>query len=388
MIARIFLLLIIIILLPAYYVDRHFLRKKHQTSLGKRILWYAPFVLMTIFTIVLALQKDFIPDDITWIDVYLLLIGIVFAPIAVFALCSIVGYFIKKRLRSPNNWGNILGLLLGFIAACCYLYGAFVQVNQLKEKTIDISFADLPAAFDGYNILLFSDAHLGSFQGWRKSGDIDRVIEKINAQHADAVCFLGDIQNTKPTEIYPFLERLRTIHAKDGVFSVLGNHDYSEYCKGSDAIRVANEKETVQREREMGWTVLQNEHKAIQRGNDSIVFAGAGNLKKPDKADFQQIFSQIKQGAFTIVLEHNPEAWRNEILPNTTAQLTFSGHTHGGQIAICGLSFAHLFGREIRGLYRDGDRAIIVTSGIGALVPFRFGVKPEIIRITLHKSNA
>ena len=42
---------------------------------------------------------------------------------------------------------------------------------------------------------------------------------------------------------------------------------------------------------------------------------------------------------------------------------------------------------EYAGMYYAGDRALYVSTGVGGVVPFRIGVKPEIVVITLKKKK-
>ncbi|MBQ2523854.1 MAG: metallophosphoesterase, partial [Prevotella sp.] len=79
--------------------------------------------------------------------------------------------------------------------------------------------------------------------------------------------------------------------------------------------------------------------------------------------------------------------WRDDILPKSNAQLTLSGHTHGGQISLFGFRPISLTTKEYLGLYKEGDRMLFVTAGIGGVVPLRFGISPEIAVITLRKAK-
>ena len=88
-----------------------------------------------------------------------------------------------------------------------------------------------------------------------------------------------------------------------------------------------------------------------------------------------------------IMLQHDPSAWDEKILPECQAQLTLSGHTHGGQFELFGWSPASLSYKEWGGwTYKDG-RALYVSTGLGALIPFRLGMPGEIVQITLKSSN-
>ena len=92
----------------------------------------------------------------------------------------------------------------------------------------------------------------------------------------------------------------------------------------------------------------------------------------------------VGEGAFSIMLLHNPKRWRQHILPDTDVQLTLSGHTHGGQVKVLGLSVTSFGYTESEGMYERGGRHLYVNRGIGGLIPLRFNVKGEVTLITMH----
>ncbi|MDY6408331.1 MAG: metallophosphoesterase, partial [Prevotella sp.] len=215
-------------------------------------------------------------------------------------------------------------------------------------------------------------------------------------QHADAIVFAGDLQNVEPQELYEHRRLLSSLKAADGVYSVLGNHDYSVYSDAGELECAANERELQGIERQMGWTLLMNDRRVISRNGDSIVIAGLENHGKepkndderkrfPQRGDTKKALSGIADNAFVVMVEHTPTAWRDLILPETKAHLTLSGHTHGGQVNLFGLRLTRFTYAEDAGLYWEGDRALYVTSGVGGLVPMRFGMPGEIVVITLRK---
>ena len=95
----------------------------------------------------------------------------------------------------------------------------------------------------------------------------------------------------------------------------------------------------------------------------------------------------VNDGAFIVALVHNPDIWHAVLQPDLKAQLTFSGHTHGGQFRIFGWSPASLKTDYGAGWYEENDRSLFVTTGLGALVPFRFGFSGEIVVMTLRKGK-
>ena len=390
MIDRIIILLLLVLLLPQLYFDR---RKWRRRGVLVRVLSWLPTLAMMVATVVLALERDFTTPDQTAENAYLLVLGLYFIPKAVYVISSIVGRIVKKLSHSRYNWGNLVGMVLGLIIVYVMLYGSFIGVRRLNVNHVEITLEKLPRAYDGYKLVLFSDAHVGSFTGWRKKL-LQRDIDSINAQKADAIVFAGDLQNLRPTELYPVQDMLRQLKAPDGVFSVLGNHDYSDYIKDDPAICAANEREMQSRQRQFGWTLLMNEWKSINRGSRKegrLVFAGMENYSMKDstqRADLKLTLAGIDPADCVILLQHDPSAWQQLILPEANVPLTLSGHTHGGQLSFFGLRATRVKGgEEDYGLYHEGHHQLYVTCGIGGLIPFRFGVSPEIAVITLKSDK-
>lgn len=383
MIARIVPLLLAVLLLPQLYIHLRRLRRK---PLWVRVLRWLPTLAMTAWTVVLATERSFAPEDMTPTNTYLLLLGTIFVPKAIYAMCGFVGRCVKLLTHSRNNWGNLVGLILAFFAFYVALYGSFVGVRRLNVNRMEVAVTGLPKAFNGYRIVLFSDLHVGSMTGWRRQL-ISRDIDSINAQQADAIMFAGDLQNLRPSELYPVQEQLRRLKARDGVFAVLGNHDYSAYIDDDPAICAANERETQNRERQFGWTLLTNEHHVLTSGGQRLVVAGMENgtgKARVARADIGKTLEGTHADDCIIMLEHDPSVWRESILKQADVALTLSGHTHGGQVSFLGLRGTRLTLNEDYGLYDDSQgHQLYVTCGLGGLVPFRFGVTPEIAVITL-----
>ena len=155
-------------------------------------------------------------------------------------------------------------------------------------------------------------------------------------------------------------------------------------------MKAFNERELISLERRLGWDLLLNEHRVVHRGKDSLVIAGEENGGAPpflNKADLNKTLSSVSTGAFVIMLQHDPSAWRREILPKSRVQLTLSGHTHGGQLSLFGFRPTMLTASEDKGLYEQSGRYLYVSAGLGGVVPFRFEMPGEITVITLHKKK-
>lgn len=385
MIARISIIILLVTLLPDIYMYRRYV-KRRLGNVWARIAWWLPTLLITVSTIGVSLTRDFAPHNLTLFNTYLFITALVVLPKFTFVLCSLVGRLARRMLKLRRNLGNYVGLVLVLGELYILFHGTMVGTDRLNVRQVTIEFDDLPKAFDGYRIAQFTDVHLGSM----KDELMLRAVTAIDDMRPDLIVFTGDIQNMRPDELPRFAQTLKRLKAKDGVMSVLGNHDYSRYVNLPPDEALRNERLTRDFETSVGWQLLLNDNRIVRRGSDSIVIAGGENDGRPPfpaKADLKKTMRGIHAKSFVVMLQHDPSAWRRHILPQTNAQLTLSGHTHGGQISLFGLRPTELVGKEDDGLYVEGKRKLFVSTGLGGFVPFRFYMNPEVVEITLKRSN-
>ncbi|MGN0281751.1 MAG: metallophosphoesterase [Prevotella sp.] len=402
MFAYLYIIIIIAIILSDVYLCHRIVHVRQRKGIAARIRMVAvllPSVVMIAYSIWLLAQTSFAPRDVSVLNVYLFLLAMIVIPKIVYVLCSFLGHltsrlvrrFVKRKTKHPaQNYGNIVGLCLVAIIWFIAVEGTTVGFRSVKVRHVVFSSPTLPASFDGYKILHFSDAHVGTY-GIARQDILREFIDSINAQDVDAIMFTGDLQNREPMEIYPHIELLASLKSRDGVFSVLGNHDYSNYIDADASTKKANERETMRLERQMGWELLVNEHATIYRDSDSIVVAGMENdgdgKRFPRLGDIESTMKGVSQEAWVVMLQHDPSCWRRTILPESDAQLTLSGHTHAMQFAFFGWSPASLVYDEWGGMFYDGNRALNVSTGMGGFIPFRFGVPGEIVVIELRREK-
>lgn len=385
MIARISIIILLVTLLPDIYMYRRYV-KRRLGNVWARIAWWLPTLLITVSTIGVSLTRDFAPHNLTLFNTYLFITALVVLPKFSFVLCSLAGRLARRMLKLRRNWGNYVGLVLVLAELYILFHGTMVGTDRLNVRQVTIESDDLPKAFDGYRIAQFTDVHLGSM----KDELMLRAVTAIDDMRPDLIVFTGDIQNMGPDELPRFAQTLKRLKAKDGVMSVLGNHDYSRYVNLPPDEALRNERMTRDFETSVGWQLLLNDNRIVRRGSDSIVIAGGENDGRPPfpaKADLKKAMRGIHAKSFVVMLQHDPSAWRRHILPLTNAQLTLSGHTHGGQISLFGLRPTELVGKEDDGLYVEGKRKLFVSTGLGGFVPFRFYMNPEVVEITLKKTN-
>lgn len=390
MIARIVIYLILIIVLSDLYIDMHYFRKRYPIAWWQRLLWWLPSIGMVIYTCAMASIPDFAPNNLTWLNTYIFLLGLLVGPKAIFALTSFLGSIIRKYIiRTNRNWGHYIGILLGCFAVGTFIYGLTYGVSNIQVKHVDLYFKDLPKSFDGYRIVHVSDLHLGTFNGWR-SKILKAEMDSIEKQKANLICFTGDLQNIRPEEVEKMASVIR--QPMKGTISVLGNHDYTEYIKGDAKEKAAEEVRLINAEEKiLKWTLLRNQNTEITSpAKESIYVCGTENDGRPpfpNYSNYRKAMQGIRPNSFVIMLQHDPSAWKRSILPKTTAQLTLSGHTHGGQMQIFGWRPTSIRQQEDYGLYEQNGHYLYITAGLGGLVPFRLNMPNEIAVITLHVKN-
>lgn len=278
-------------------------------------------------------------------------------------------------------------LLLPCLWEMAMAYGFFFGWRHLIVRRATCYSPLLPKAFDGYKVLQLSDIHIGTYLRNRKF--IDKLARTVNAQHADLIVFTGDLVNVSAEEVIPFQHALGEIKAPDGVYSIMGNHDYCEYGEDKSE-RNIEKNQTVLKylEGKIGWKLLMNEHVLINKpGSEPIALIGVENISRPpfpDYGDLQKAMKGLPEGMFKILLSHDPSHWRRGVLNQTDIALTLSGHTHAGQLRIGHWSPSKLAYQEWGGKYTENGSMLYVSTGIGGTVPFRLGAWPEINIITLR----
>ena len=287
-----------------------------------------------------------------------------------------------------------LGIVMLFLVIM--LYGYCFGRFQLRVQQTTYASDKVPAAFDGCKIVHISDLHLSSLAD--SPAFLRRVIDTINAQHPDLICFTGDFVGFGVEEAMPFTNILRQLQATDGVTSVLGNHDFALYHHGLSSKQKEEKVEqlAIYQRDTLGWKLLRNQSVVITRDSDALQIIGVDNASCQGQG-FQTVYradlpkamllpdSLLASSPFKILLSHDPSHWRAEVVPNTDIPLTLSGHTHAGQMRILGYPLSSLMFTESEGWYEKDNQSLYINTGIGCTLPVRVGVPAEITVITLKK---
>lgn len=254
-------------------------------------------------------------------------------------------------------------------------YCTRVEPQSLSLERVRISLDNLPFAMEGLTLVQMSDFHLYPFTGIDL---VRRAVALTNDLAADLVFLTGDYVFAEAEAIFDLAPILANLKAKQGVFSVLGNHDL-----WTDARLVRTGLENV------GIPVLLNQGVGLQVGGQSLYVAGLedGWHGHPD---LDRALAQRPGDVPTILLIHEPD-WADQVSRDGRVSLQLSGHSHGGQVRLPGIGapiLPHLGRKYDQGLYRVNDMWLYTNRGIGVIAPpLRFRCPPEITEITLVGRN-
>lgn len=383
---RVSIFILLFMVLPNLYLYPVYVREWKNRWM--RMAYFLPELSLLICLLVLL---NFRESYSGWMGHFLIGAMLIFVPktcfIAIDGGIRIFNRLFRRKIR-PSSVSSIVAIGTAGIV----IYGAIWGKERFTVREVVFTSPDLPQAFEGYRILQISDIHSGSWH--KQSAALQRAIDICNKQRADIAVFTGDLINGDANELTEFMPILSQLRTKDGVYSVMGNHDYGthhHWQTSEDSISNINRLQLM--EEQMGWKMLNNAHVQLYRGKDSISLVGvenSGNPPFPNEGDLHKALQGTTP--FKILLSHDPTHWRREVLPNSDVQLMLAGHTHDMQISIFGFSFSRFFYPEHHGMYIETNgklapRGLYVNVGLGyVLLPFRIGAWPEITIITLKKS--
>lgn len=296
----------------------------------------------------------------------------------------------KILIPSRRNFIRQSALTIASVPFASMLYGITKGKYNFKINKLNIDSKNLPKSFDGFRIVQISDIHSGSFDS---RDAIKEGIDLINQQNADVILFTGDLVNNDSREVEPFIDDFKKLKSKNGVYSVLGNHDYGDYKKwNSDKEKEDNMQLLYQYQKQMNFTLLNNQNAIISKQGEKIGIIGVenwGNAPFPQRGDLDKAILGLEDVPFKILMSHDPTHWNKKVIPHKSHfDLTLSGHTHGMQFGIEVPGFkwspSQYIYPEWADLYEKSGQYLYVNRGFGFLgFPGRAGIRPEITVIEL-----
>ena len=301
-------------------------------------------------------------------------------------------YFTAKENYFPERrkFISTTALAAAGIFSLLAIDGIIFGKYRHTVRKVKLRFKNLPESFKGYKIVQISDVHSGSFFNPQK---LQKAIDLINEQDADVVLFTGDMVNNYADEFKPFIPLFKSIKAKDGKFSILGNHDYGDYGAWNSREEKAQNIPTLKNyQAEAGFKLLRNENIALEKNGEKIYLLGVENwgIKPfPQYGDLDKALKGVPEDAIKVLMSHDPTHFDEVVKKHkTNVHLTLSGHTHGMQF---GLDLKNIKWSPVKfkykkwaDLYESEGKYLYVNRGFGVIAyPGRVGINPEITVIEL-----
>lgn len=337
---------------------------------GGNAFWlYLPFLLRNrLDSAGRVIRATLGPIWFAWLGMLLIYVSVMLLVLGVWLLSG--------RRRTFPEFGRPASTALVMAMAWISVVGFYQALVPLRVERIPVIIDGLPPDLDGFRVGLMSDLHVGLFT---RPARLQRFVTEINAVHPDVMLLSGDLIDDDPYFIGKLLRGIERIDSTIPVFGVLGNHEI-----------YGDPNQVIDRLKGSRIRLLVNEGLPIRSGTSHLWLAGisdyaaGGRLFPQLVPDLDAALRGRDPGMTTILLSHQPRVFEEAIA--RTIPLTLCGHTHGGQLGIrpLGWSLAGVFLPYHMGLYRREASQLYVNTGTGFwLVPFRFGMTPEITIVEL-----
>jgi predicted MPP superfamily phosphohydrolase len=262
----------------------------------------------------------------------------------------------------------------GAVPAAAVVMGVHGTLTRedLRVSELDVPVSNLPPQFEGFTIAHVSDLHSGVFCGPER---LKKIGDATNDLKADLIVLTGDIINSSMSEFSDAFDVIRRFEPRHGTYLCEGNHDV---IPGPGKFRRACAS--------MGLPILWNSGLMLPHGGGRLFLGGlpwVGSDFAGLSGTVDRLFPEREEGDLRILLAHHPDVF--DIAGS--ADLTLSGHTHGGQIMVGPVGFGPLFFKYWSGLYRRGDNTLVVSNGAGDWFPCRIGAPAEIARLRLVRAS-
>lgn len=265
-----------------------------------------------------------------------------------------------------ENWYSVHSILEKVLKLTGLYWRGKRNAERILVKHHDVVSKQLPVNFDGFTILHISDIHADM-----NETAMSRLIELVGGLRYDLCVLTGDYRGKTFGPFQAALDGVAQMQARlqGAVYGVLGNHDTIQMIPALEA---------------MGIRMLLNECEPISRGGQTIYLAGVDDAHFFRVDNIEKAASEIPHDAFSILLSHTPEIYRQAA--HADFNLMLSGHTHGGQICLPGsipITLDSVLPRRMgAGTWRHHNMIGYTSVGAGtSIIPVRLNCPPE---ITLH----
>lgn len=252
--------------------------------------------------------------------------------------------------------------------------GAHNDVYDIEVTKHELFIDHLPDAFDGYRIAFLTDTHVAPII---RPPFYCEAVAQVTRFDPDLVLLGGDFVSFNRHIALMAEVLLKDLRGRDGVYAVLGNHDY---WSNADEVRAAMEARGVE--------FLTNRNVTIRRGDDRIQLLGIDEIYR-GTPDVGAAFENVDPVLPTLAVSHHPDVI--DLLGGRVVDLLVCGHTHGGQIRF------PFFGAIVvpsahedefaSGFHRVRNVLMYVSRGLGSIPPLRILCRPEVATFVLRRGH-
>lgn len=286
-------------------------------------------------------------------------------------------YFLTKKKLQTIEWmpkvRRIYYALCLIFIPVLIAYG-FVHFQHPVVNTVTF---EVEKPVPDWKIVAVSDMHLGTMS----AKTLQRDIETINKLNPDVILMLGDqfVVDWRDLERMGYLDALKKLQAKKGIFLINGNH---EYFHGYPHNKNPEFRKLFQ---DLNFEILEDSVVCIE---NQLVIIGRDDTTSKKRASLDKLMAGIPNDMPIIVMDHNPNGM--SAAERCGADIQLSGHTHNGQVFPLNL-WGHLTssikGVLYSGYAKRGRTQYYVTSGMGSSgAPIRIGIDAEIVVVELKST--
>jgi hypothetical protein len=271
-------------------------------------------------------------------------------------------------IMSRRSFLKLLGLMLfgGALGGSA----AFAQVYRFGVNRYKFS---MPKLKKPLRVVHLSDLHFGRFL---KANMVKRWVDASLQESPDLIVITGDFVDSTTGDFQPLISELSRLKALLGVWGVWGNHDYDQ--------GVEYQQQFAEALKGMDINILVNQGVSIR---EDLFLCGCDDLWMGEH-DLDKTFSKQPKDQATLFMCHIPDILPGLAEYNFHADLTLSGHNHGGQVKLpfIGAPFVpSKYGQQfVEGWFTE-PRSAFVSRGLGvSSLPIRWNSQPEVVVIDLE----
>ena len=288
----------------------------------------------------------------------------------------------EYKYRRPQRRHIPVAAILAALVLLMVAAYPFVEACTLSVEEHILYVSDLPANLKNIKIVYAADIHQCWWFGQRR---VDELFTRLNNLSADIILLGGDYAVDSDSAV-TFFDNAPRLHARLGVFGVVGNHDRTPPESNFQLLKDAM--------KDAGVTPLVNSVSRVKVGQSYLYIAGVDDNNN-GFPDVKGVASQVRKEDFVVFVAHSPEM----LVDAQKAQdangdghwfdLALFGHTHGGQINLFGYRpFRNVSGelsaRYLSGWLEENRAGILITNGVGTSgLPMRLFAQPQVHLITL-----